>query len=58
LDRFSVLAAELVGLRPDVIAAAVTPAAVATRALTKSIPIVFGLNIPLSVLVRVDEVIE
>ncbi len=40
LDRFSVLAAELVGLRPDVIVAAVTPAAVATRALTKSIPIV------------------
>ena len=40
LDRFPVLAAELVGLKPDVILAAVTPAAVATRALTKSIPIV------------------
>jgi putative ABC transport system substrate-binding protein len=40
LDRFPVLGAELVGLSPDVILAAVTPAAVATRALTKSIPIV------------------
>jgi ABC-type uncharacterized transport system substrate-binding protein len=40
LDRFPVLAAELVELRPDVILAAVTPAAVATRALTNSIPIV------------------
>jgi ABC-type uncharacterized transport system substrate-binding protein len=40
LDRFPVLAAELVGLNPDVILATVTPAAVATRALTKSIPIV------------------
>ena len=40
MDRFPVLAAELVGLTPDVIVAAVTPAAVATRALTKSIPIV------------------
>ena len=40
LDRFPVLAAELVGLSPDVILATVTPAAVATRALTKSIPIV------------------
>jgi putative tryptophan/tyrosine transport system substrate-binding protein len=40
LDRFPVLAAELVGLTPDVIVATVTPAAVATRALTKSIPIV------------------
>ena len=40
LDRFPVLAAELVGLKPDVILATVTPAAVATRALTKSIPIV------------------
>jgi putative tryptophan/tyrosine transport system substrate-binding protein len=40
LDRFSVLAAELVGLGPGVIVATVTPAAVATRALTKSIPIV------------------
>src|SRR3954454_4255375 len=33
-------AAEVVELRPDVILAAVTPAAVATKALTKSIPIV------------------
>ncbi len=40
LDRFPALAAELVGLRPDVILATVTPAAVATRALTTSIPIV------------------
>jgi putative ABC transport system substrate-binding protein len=40
LDRFPVLAAELVELAPDVIVATVTPAAVATRALTKSIPIV------------------
>ena len=40
LDRFPVLAAEVVELRPDVILAAVTPAAVATAALTKSIPIV------------------
>src|SRR5690348_10218917 len=40
LDRFPVLAAELVGLSPDVILATVTPAAVAMRALTKSIPIV------------------
>jgi putative tryptophan/tyrosine transport system substrate-binding protein len=39
LERFSVLAAELVGLRPSVIVAVVTPAAVATRALTKSIPL-------------------
>jgi putative tryptophan/tyrosine transport system substrate-binding protein len=40
LDRFPVLAAELVELNPDVILATVTPAAVATRALTNSIPIV------------------
>lgn len=40
LDRFPVLAAELVGLSPGVILATVTPAAVATRALTKLIPIV------------------
>ncbi len=40
LERFPVLAAESVELRPDVILATVTPAAVATRALTKSIPIV------------------
>ena len=40
LDRFPVLAAELVGLRPDVIVATVTPAAVATKVLTTSIPIV------------------
>jgi putative ABC transport system substrate-binding protein len=40
LDRFPVLAAELVGLRPDVLVATVTPAAVATKALTTSIPIV------------------
>ncbi len=40
LDRFPMLAAEVVGLKPDVILATVTPAAVATRALTQSIPIV------------------
>ena len=40
LDRFPVLAVEVVELRPDVILATVTPAVVATRALTKSIPIV------------------
>ncbi len=40
LNRFPVLAAELVGLSPGVILATVTPAAVATRALTKLIPIV------------------
>jgi putative tryptophan/tyrosine transport system substrate-binding protein len=40
LDRFPVLAADVVGLKPDVILAVATPAAVATRALTKSIPIV------------------
>src|SRR6516165_11476360 len=40
LDRFPALAAEVVGLRPDVILATVTPAAVATKALTTSIPIV------------------
>lgn len=40
LDRLPVLAAELVELTPDVIVALVTPAALATRALTKSIPIV------------------
>ena len=40
LDRFPVLAAELVELRPDVILATVTPAAVTARALTNSIPIV------------------
>jgi putative ABC transport system substrate-binding protein len=40
LDRFPVLAAEVIGLKPNVILATVTPAAVATRALTKSIPIV------------------
>ena len=37
---FPVLAADVVGLKPDVILAVATPAAVATRALTKSIPIV------------------
>ena len=40
LDRFPVLAAELVELRPGVILATVTPAAVAAKALTNSIPIV------------------
>src|SRR5215469_15906018 len=40
LDRFPVLAAEFVGLSPDVILATVTPAAVATKLLTTSIPIV------------------
>jgi len=40
LDRFPELAAEVVGLKPDVILATVTPAAVATKMLTTSIPIV------------------
>jgi len=40
LDRFPELAAEMVGLKPDVILATVTPAAVATKLLTTSIPIV------------------
>ena len=40
LDRFPLLAAQVVELKPDVILATVTPAVVATRALTKSIPIV------------------
>ncbi len=40
MDRFPQLAEELVGLMPDVIMAAVTPAAVATRKLTQTIPIV------------------
>jgi len=40
LDRFPVLAADVVALKPDVILATVTPAAVATKALTTSIPIV------------------
>ena len=40
LDRFPVLAADVVALKPDVILATVTPAAVATNALTTSIPIV------------------
>jgi putative ABC transport system substrate-binding protein len=40
LDRFPVLAGELIRLSPNVILAAVTPAAVAARALTRTIPIV------------------
>jgi len=40
LDRFPALAAEVVGLKPDVILATVTPATVETKALTTSIPIV------------------
>jgi putative tryptophan/tyrosine transport system substrate-binding protein len=39
LDRFPALADELVRLSPKVIVALVTPAAVATRALTQTIPI-------------------
>jgi putative ABC transport system substrate-binding protein len=39
-DRFPVLAAEVVELKPDVILATVTPAAVAMKLLTTSIPIV------------------
>jgi putative ABC transport system substrate-binding protein len=46
LDRFPVLAAELVGLSPDVILATVTPAAVATKLLTTSISIVCPLLAP------------
>ena len=40
LDRFPALADELVRLSPNVIVALVTPAAVATKALTQTIPIV------------------
>jgi putative tryptophan/tyrosine transport system substrate-binding protein len=40
LERFPALAEELLRLSPNVIMAAVTPAAVATRALTQTIPIV------------------
>lgn len=40
LDRFPVLAGELLAHSPHVIFAAVTPAAVAARALTRTIPIV------------------
>jgi len=40
LDRFSVLAEELVRLSPNVIVALVTPAAVAVKALTQTITIV------------------
>jgi ABC-type uncharacterized transport system substrate-binding protein len=41
LDRFPALAAELVALRVDVIVAPTTPAAVAAKRATRSIPIVF-----------------
>jgi putative ABC transport system substrate-binding protein len=40
LDRLPVLAGELIRLSPNVILAAVTPAAVAARALTQTIPVV------------------
>jgi putative tryptophan/tyrosine transport system substrate-binding protein len=40
LDRLPVLAGELVRLSPNVILAAVTPAAVAAKALTQTIPVV------------------
>jgi putative ABC transport system substrate-binding protein len=40
LDRFPMLAGELIRLAPNVILAAVTPAATAARALTRTIPIV------------------
>ncbi len=40
LDRLPALAKELIRLTPDVFMAAVTPAAVETRALTRTIPIV------------------
>ena len=40
MDQFPQLAEELVRLMPDVILVAVTPAAVATRKLTQTIPIV------------------
>jgi putative ABC transport system substrate-binding protein len=40
LDRFPMLAGELVRLSPNVILATVTPAAVAAKALTQTIPIV------------------
>src|SRR5262249_47517131 len=40
LDRFSALADEVIQLKPDVIVAFVTPAAVAAKSLTQTIPIV------------------
>jgi putative ABC transport system substrate-binding protein len=40
LDRFPILANELIELKPDVIVAFVTPAAVAVKNLTQTIPIV------------------
>src|SRR5262245_4079438 len=40
LDRLPALVQELVGLTPDIIVVGVTPAAVAARALTRTIPIV------------------
>jgi len=40
LDRFSILADELIQLKPDLIVAFVTPAAVAAKSLTQTIPIV------------------
>jgi len=40
LDRFPALVNELVGLTPDVIVVGVTPAAVAARAVTQTLPIV------------------
>ena len=42
LDRSPALAEELVRLSPNVIVAAITPAAVATKALTQTIPVLGG----------------
>ena len=42
IERLAALATELVATKPDVIFAPVTPAAVAARAATKEIPIVFA----------------
>jgi len=66
-DRLPALAVELIGMKVAVIASTSTPAAVAARAATTKVPIVFatasdpmhlGLVIPASLLARADEVIE
>ena len=49
IDRFPALAAELVALKPDVIVAPATPAALAAKQATTSIPVIFiGASDPVS----------